>query len=403
MRRQNESVDSRVNLVPAPVARAFAPLTATGRTVAWIVIVAWVAAWQLGWDEWAVVAGIGIVALILAVPFTFGRMNLASEVRLEPQRVVVGERAAGEMVVRNTTALRSLPLTVELTVGVGLARFAVPSLAPEGTHDELFTLPTIRRAVLPVGPLSTVRSDPLGMIRRERRWGRIEELFIHPRTHRLDRLGAGFLRDLEGQATTQLSPSDIAFHTLREYVPGDDRRHIHWRSSAKLDKLMVRQFVDTRRSELLLLIGERADDYRSEDEFELAVSIAASLGVRALRDQQDVVFVGGSRLFAADTPQTLLDSSARLQAEERGGDLLQAASTGRRAAPNPTIVMCVTGSRVGDDQLRRAGAVLNGSGRTIVMVADESGAASRRSVGGVPCVGVPALDDLERILAGALQ
>ena len=31
--------------------------------------------------------------------------------------------------------------------------------------------------------------------------------------------------------------SDLAFHALREYVPGDDLRHVHWRSSAKADTL----------------------------------------------------------------------------------------------------------------------------------------------------------------------
>lgn len=366
-------------------------------------LAAWVAAWRLGWEEWAAFAGIGVVALVLAVPFTLGRMNLSSEVRLEPQRVVVGERAAGELLVQNSTSIRSLPLTVELTVGEGMARFAVPSLAPDGTHDELFTLPTIRRAVLPVGPLSTVRSDPLGLIRRERRWGRIEELFIHPRTHRLDRLGAGFLRDLEGQATTQLSPSDIAFHTLREYVPGDDRRHIHWRSSAKLDKLMVRQFVDTRRSELLLMISEHADDYASADEFELAVSIAASVGLRALRDQQTVTFVGGDRVLPSDTPQSLLDSSSRLQCAARGGDLTRAATVGRRAAPGSTIVMCVSGSRMRDEGLQHSRSVLGGDGSVLALIADEAGSLGRRGVGGIPCLTVPMLDDLERVLGGVLQ
>ena len=48
--------------------------------------------------------------------------------------------------------------------------------------------------------------------------------------------------------------SDLAFHALREYQPGDDRRYVHWRSSAKHGRLLVRQFLDTRRSHLAVVV-----------------------------------------------------------------------------------------------------------------------------------------------------
>ncbi len=89
------------------------------------------------------------------------------------------------------------------------------------------------------------------------------DLYVHPRISSLERLGSGFLRDLEGQTTQDLSPSDVAFHTLREYVPGDDRRHVHWKTTARIGKLMVRQFVDTRRSFLSIVISTDPADYAS--------------------------------------------------------------------------------------------------------------------------------------------
>ena len=33
----------------------------------------------------------------------------------------------------------------------------------------------------------------------------------------------GFIRDIEGATTQDLSSADVSFHALREYVPGDDR------------------------------------------------------------------------------------------------------------------------------------------------------------------------------------
>lgn len=385
-----------MDLVLRRVRTWLSPVTAVGWLVAAMSFAGWLAAWRLGWEEAAILAGATLVALVVAVPFTVGRMNLATELRVEPQRVVVGDRAGGQLVVSNPGAVRSMPLEIELSVGLGLAQFNVPSLAPGTAHDELFSLPTVRRAVLPVGPVSSVRSDPLGLVRRERRWPDRKELFIHPHTSRLDRLGAGFLRDLEGQATRDLSPSDIAFHTLREYVPGDDRRHIHWRSSAKLNRLMVRQFVDTRRSELAVLISERSSDYLDEGEFELAVSLAASFGLRALRDEQTVRFIGGDRPLGSVSGQGLLDSCSRLDARPKGGDLLAAVDVANRRAPDSTIVSMVTGSRTDLDLIRQAATRLATRGRILVFRADTAGVLRRRQVGELTTLDVPVLDEFER-------
>ena len=82
-----------------------------------------------------------------------------------------------------------------------------------------------------------------------------------------------------GVPSDQVSMSDLAFHALREYVPGDDLRHVHWRSSARAGQLLVRQYHDTRRTHATLLVDTRRDAY-AESDFELALSVAASLTTR---------------------------------------------------------------------------------------------------------------------------
>jgi len=46
---------------------------------------------------------------------------------------------------------------------------------------------------------------------------------------------AGRARDLDGPTFDSSPQGSAAFHTLRDYVPGDERRHIHWRSTARTD------------------------------------------------------------------------------------------------------------------------------------------------------------------------
>lgn len=205
-----------------------------GRTVGAAGLLAWLLAWKFGWEELALVATACLVALLVGVGFLLvGKTNLAVLLDLTTPRVVVGDSAATTVEAVNEADRRMLPVRLEARVGRGVAHVDVPALAAGASHDELFVIPTARRSIVPVGPVRSVQGDPLGLVRREQVWTGTEHLYVHPRTVRVSSLTTGWMRDLEGETTNDRSPSDVAFHTLREYVVGDDRRHIHWRTTAR--------------------------------------------------------------------------------------------------------------------------------------------------------------------------
>ena len=45
--------------------------------------------------------------------------------------------------------------------------------------------------------------------------------------------------------------------TLRDYAPGDDLRHVHWRSTARRGHLMMRQNETRRRTPVLVMLDVR--------------------------------------------------------------------------------------------------------------------------------------------------
>jgi uncharacterized protein (DUF58 family) len=384
----------RVRNILGAIAR---PVTGLG----WVVIsgaaIAAIAAWWLDWEEFGVIVATGLVAIVLAVLFTLGKSDYEIDFTLQPQRVVVGERSGGEMIVRNAASRRALPVRVELTIGQGAATFRIPSLGGGGEHDELFTVPTSRRAIIPVGPASTVRGDPVGLLRREHEWTSSTDLYVHPQTSNLDRLGSGFLRDLEGQTTQDLSPSDVAFHTLREYVPGDDRRHVHWKTTARIGKLMVRQFVDTRRSFLSIVMSTNRADFLHEEEFELAVSMAASIGVKALRDEQTVTFVAGGRAVPSASAVSLLDSSSGIELDDDGG-LDHGIAQSNRIAADASIVAIIVGSTSAIADVRVASTQLKADARVLIFRADVHGDAGSQSIGSTTVISAPTLEDYSRLL-----
>jgi uncharacterized protein (DUF58 family) len=330
------------------------PATPTGRVVAGAAVASWIGGWLLGWKELDLVAAGCVCALILAFLFTLGRADLIVGLDTEPDRVTVGQEAVGRLHATNKGGQRILPVRLECPVGAATLRVDVPSLAAGAKFDELFIVPTDRRAVLQLGPVTSVRGDPLGLLRREVVLTEPRQLYVHPRTVRLAGFASGFVRDLEGRATDELSNSDVAFHALREYVIGDDVRHIHWKTSARLGKKMVRQFVDSRRSTLGVLLSASANEYTDEDEFELAVSIVGSLGRSALLDDQQVAMVAGTAHHSAWTPNSLLDHLAGVHTETDDEGLAGVVRRGLPVVDGSAVLVAVSGSAISWHDFRRA-------------------------------------------------
>ncbi|RIJ51293.1 DUF58 domain-containing protein, partial [Clavibacter phaseoli] len=215
------------------LARLVAVVTPLGRVVALAAVVAGAVGYALGWRELVAVAWTGAALWAIALLHLVGSSGVEVSLRLPRDRVVAGERAPATVAVRNPLRRRAVGLTVEVPVGSGLAEVHVPSLAHGHTHEDVFVVPTSRRGVIALGPARIVRGDPIGLVRRESAEAAATRLLVHPRTLAMPSTSTGFVRDLEGRATRDLTDSDVSFQSLREYVPGDPVRHIHWRSTAK--------------------------------------------------------------------------------------------------------------------------------------------------------------------------
>lgn len=379
--------------------RAFArPVTEVVTPTAWVLaailpLLVW-GAMSLGWTELRVGAVFLFTLLVVSVAFVFGKHQLVARFDLSRDRVVVGERANGRIVLTNDSAHRSLPMSVELPVGASSAGFDLPSLRAHAEHEDLFAIPTSRRAVLTVGPVRTVRADPLGLLRREQQLTDEHLLYVHPRTVRIQGTAAGFVRDLEGQTIRKITDSDVAFHALRAYVPGDDRRYVHWKSTARTGTLMVRQFEETRRSHLVVGLSTRLDDYASSEEFELAVSVAGSLGVQAILDGQEVTASTSSARLQVAGVTSLLDNLAGVDFELGAHRLAEAARRIAKEAQGASVVVFVCGSVVDPSEFRRARRQLPPDVRTVVvrtMIGSES---SISSMGDIDISTIGELDDL---------
>jgi len=421
-RRDGPLADAIVTLVHAwRVARgAFATgwrrvssvVTGLGWCVVVVTVAALAAGYLLGWTEGVVIGWCGIVLAALAVLFLLGGTGYRVGVSLTSPRVVVGQTAPAAVVVENPGGRRLGWARVEVPVGASIAAFATPTIAAGGRHDDVFVIPTSRRGVIAVGPARMVRSDPVGLVRRRLEWTERAELFVHPATVAIPSMSTGFVRDLEGNPTRDLTSSDVSFHALREYVPGDEQRTIHWKSSAKTGSFMVRQFEETRRSHLLAALSLSAADFADEEEFELAVSVTGSLGVRAIHDGRTVSVTVSEKtpdfakqvVYAVEhlstvTPTRLLDDLSRIEMAETALRIADVARVSADAASGVSIAFLVCGSPVGVTRLRHASTQFPPGVEVIAIVCDPGALPSLRRVGELSVLTVGYLDDLQKALA----
>ena len=381
--------------VTAPIRRVVNPL---GWVTLLLAVVALVAGLRYGWLEGRGLGIFAVICLAMAALWTFGRMAFAADIELAKTRVTVGESAVGRVIIRNEGGRSMLPTRFDLPVGGGVGSFQVPALAGDATHEQLFSIPARHRSVLTIGPVRSVKADPLGLMQRVKRWSDPVELFIHPRVVALSATSTGFLRDVDGITTQNLSSSDVAFHALREYVPGDDRRNIHWRTTARMGKLMVRQFEETQRSHLLLILSTRAADYADPEDFETAVSSVASLAAQALREQRAVTLYIERGIVKYPSAAGLFDELSRLELSREGDGLREVVSRAVAAVPQTSVAVLVTGSGVSPAELRTAHLQIPYDVKSFAVRCDLSATASRRQISTLVILEVPSVDDLAKAL-----
>ena len=312
------ALSARVQALPGyeGVARWLGALTPVGWAVIAAMLAGTVAALAFGWLEGFIVAVMGLVALVVAVASVASPSPLSVSLRMKNDRIVAGQVAVGRVRVVNESGRRSGSTLVEVTIGRGSGEFLVPPISGNGAWNESFSVMTKRRGVINVGPARTVRMDGLGLLRRVRSWDDPILVHVHPQTIRFSFDASGMLMDVEGVASAKLTSSDVSFHALRDYEPGDDRRAVHWPSTARYGRLIVRQFEETHRSHHMVLLDTRRDAWERRA-FEMGVSVAASLAVAGSGEARTVSMHTSDEWIPTASPVVMLDALSEMEVSVR--------------------------------------------------------------------------------------
>ena len=162
-----------------------------------------------------------------------------------------------------------------------------------------------RRGVFTLGPWELRMSDPFGFFEIAQHYPETASLLVYPPVVRLPplRLPQGAA---EGQSQARVRALQWTANaaTVRDYHPDDPQRRIHWPSTARREKLLVKEFDLEVSGDLWVLLDLDARVQAGEGEEstgEYGVILTASLADQMLRQGRAVglVVYGEERVFVS--------------------------------------------------------------------------------------------------------
>ena len=243
----------------------------------------------------------------------------------------------------------------------------------DGTTGHLLyqALPSLR-GVYSFDHATMDSSDPIGLYFFETTLDGKDNIVVHPSSALSPNATNGQLgaRGQEEQDGSIRRGEGVDLHGVREYVQGDGLRRIHWRASARRDKLVVVEYEDALPQDMhLILMGTTATHRGAgkQSTFEVAVKVAATLSDRVQRDGGAFGISCGSahcltpnKGDARRARFALLDWLAHLEIPEaeQSPKTVRNSNTSRTRTVivtptvSPTVASCIA-------DLRRAGTVLD--------------------------------------------
>lgn len=232
----------------------------------------------LGYPAVVVVAVMPVLLVITGFLMVGRRPGGNLRRAVEPSQLTRGEPARAEITSINKRVTPTGAVEAIDSVGGQPVQLVIPPVPPrrEVTVDYRFI--PLRRGELELGPVTLERRDPWGLFVRRASVSARMTVLVHPRVLPVEISLAGNRIGPEGGSADRDVLGSNQFHTLREYVIGDELRHIHWRSSARTGKLMVKQLVDNPLPRALVVLDNDIRSYSAPKDYEQAVDAAASIG-----------------------------------------------------------------------------------------------------------------------------
>lgn len=342
---------------------------------------------QAGWLYVIGASFVGVLAAGLIMPR--GVIKGLEVGRRGPQFAQVGDEIDMVLTVTN-------PSHARMAFGgtdsfVTKAGFAVRSIQARSSLELPLKLKVERRGVHSSGRVELYSGAPFGVAVARRDLQVQTRLVVHPVWHQIPSFPMLESASAPNEALHDRSRrgAGLDFYGLRDYRPGDSPRTIHWASTAKGGRLLVREFEEQLASRVTILIdGSRSVGEEPHTTFEASVTAAASIALYSLDVGHPVQLFADSRgglkhLYEPTKLQTM-DWLAEVEADGRRSLARTAEAMLPEVFRRSTVVIIFpsTSSSSGD-ALTAVGIMQQAGARVVAVVVSARGFGGGRDVLGI--------------------
>src|SRR5207249_3813055 len=153
--------------------------------------------------------------------------------------------------------------------------------------------------------VKVVSRYPFGFFEKYRNYPVDAECICYPQIFPHEEIDFSVV-DTQGSSQSFERGLGYDLYTIRDYVPSDSVRHVHWKASAKTATLKTREYASDESRRVVLAL----DRFGWEDDverFEQLVSYAASLAYHLINDGVQVAFVSDDWQSGYGSSQSVLE------------------------------------------------------------------------------------------------
>jgi uncharacterized protein (DUF58 family) len=296
--------------------------------------------------------GVALVALPLLTVVSTRRAHyrLSCTRMISPPRIPAGNTAHVILRLHNISRLPTGLLLAEDAIPYALGtrpRYVLDKIERGGSRELSYALRSDLRGKFQVGPLHLRVADSFGLVEISRSFSGRTDFVVTPRVFPLARTMISRAWAGEGDGRSRLTATAGEDDVIpRAYRDGDDLRRVHWRSTARYGELMVRREEQRWRNRATVLLDTRSSAHMGSgpsSSFEMAVSVAASLGVHLAQEglTGQLITDDGANLGTGMAFEDMLLDSLAVIKPSKGRDLAGGVREVRGTSAG--VILAVTG------------------------------------------------------------